>query len=253
MLNRKILMTTAVLAMTVAAAAQTNTKAATTAKPATHTAVSSSALPKNIPPVKGVVHTAYSLKYVDILVGKGALAEPMKMYTVNYVGYLRKDGTIFDSSIPDKDHKDRKPITFPVGVHRVIPGFDTAFEGMHVGGKRRIFIPYQLAYGFQGSPLIPGKPQAIPPKADLIFDVELISIADLPKAPPMPMPTGANSPKPNPFRQTPNPAGSSTVPAKPAAPTAPASPAAAPAAPATTPAAPTAAKPATPATGTSQQ
>ena len=61
------------------------------------------------------------------------------------------------------------------GKRKVIPGWDAGFEGMRVGGKRRLFIPYQLAYGEKGR----GK---IPPKAELVFDVELMDVQDAPPA-----------------------------------------------------------------------
>ncbi|MGI4826852.1 MAG: FKBP-type peptidyl-prolyl cis-trans isomerase [Janthinobacterium lividum] len=108
----------------------------------------------------------FTLAYVDTHVGTGELAKPHMFYSVNYTGYLATDGSKFDSSY---DHPDKKPISFPYGGHRVIPGWDTGFEGMHVGGKRRLFIPYQLAYGERG------RPPAIPAKAELIFDMELVS------------------------------------------------------------------------------
>ncbi|MGI8770688.1 MAG: FKBP-type peptidyl-prolyl cis-trans isomerase [Acidobacteriaceae bacterium] len=130
-------------------------------------------LPPNIPPAPGEVHTAYALKYIDITSGDGATAEPSQFYTVHYTGWLAADGTKFDSSV------DRgEPITFFQGAHRVIPGWDTGFGGMHVGGKRRLFVPYQLAYGEQG------RLPVIPPKADLIFDIELVSVSATPPAPP---------------------------------------------------------------------
>jgi peptidylprolyl isomerase len=110
--------------------------------------------------------STYSLIYVDTLVGTGPLAQPGKFYTVHYTGYL-PDGTKFDSSV------DRgEPITFPYGKHRVIQGWDTAFEGMRIGGKRRLFIPYQLGYGEAG------RPPVIPAKSELIFDVEFIAQGD---------------------------------------------------------------------------
>ena len=59
----------------------------------------------------------------------------------------------------------------------MIAGWDLGFDGMKVGGQRRLFIPYQLAYGEAG------RPPVIPPKAELIFDVELMAVADtLPRA-----------------------------------------------------------------------
>ncbi len=110
--------------------------------------------------------TTYSLVYIDTVVGTGALALPGKFYTVHYTGYL-PDGTKFDSSV------DRgEPITFPYGKHRVIQGWDTAFEGMHIGGKRRLFIPYQLGYGEAG------RPPVIPAKSELIFDIEFVAQGD---------------------------------------------------------------------------
>ena len=66
----------------------------------------------------------------------------------------------------------RTPISFPQGARRVISGWDSGFEGMRVGGKRRLLIPYQLAYGELG------RPPVIPPKSQLIFDVELMAVTD---------------------------------------------------------------------------
>jgi peptidylprolyl isomerase len=123
--------------------------------------------------VQGTWETAYALRFIDIKPGDGPVAEPNQFYTVHYTGWLASDGTKFDASV------DRgEPITFFQGAHRVIPGWDTGFSGMRVGGKRRLFIPYQLAYGEQG------RPPVIPPKSDLIFDMELISVSATPPAPP---------------------------------------------------------------------
>ena len=152
------------------------------------TATTAGTLPPNIPKVVGLSKPLYSLKYIDTKVGTGELATPQKFYTVHYTGWLAKDGTKFDSSF---DHPDKQPITFPYGAHRVIPGWDTGFEGMKIGGKRRLFIPWQLAYGDAG------RPPVIPAKADLIFDIELVTISDKPPAPPV---------APEPPKQAPEPA-----------------------------------------------
>ncbi|MEO6803774.1 MAG: FKBP-type peptidyl-prolyl cis-trans isomerase [Granulicella sp.] len=136
-----------------------------------------SALPASIPKVVGIAKPLYSLRYIDTKIGAGPLAEPEKFYTVHYTGWLAKDGTKFDSSF---DHPGAQPITFPYGAHRVIPGWDTGFDGMHVGGKRRLFIPWQLAYGDEG------RPPVIPARADLIFDIELVGFSATPPAPPTP-------------------------------------------------------------------
>jgi peptidylprolyl isomerase len=145
--------------------------------------------------------STYSLVYVDTEIGTGPLAQPGKFYTVHYTGYLA-DGTKFDSSV------DRgEPITFPYGKHRVIEGWDTGFEGMRVGGKRRLYIPYQLAYGENGRPPI------IPAKAELVFDVEFIAQGDempKPKQPPV-----MHRPEPmhsEPMHPEPKPATPSTAP-----------------------------------------
>jgi len=123
-------------------------------------------VPKTIPAVAAPLKYAFALRYEEISVGTGDLAAPGKMYKVHYTGWL-EDGTKFDSSV------DRgQPIEFPQGMHRVIPGWDQGFEGMHVGGKRRLFIPWQLAYGEQGR-------GQIPPKANLIFDIEFVDQHDL--------------------------------------------------------------------------
>ncbi len=120
----------------------------------------------------------FTLAYIDIKVGTGELAKPHMYYTVQYTGYLASDGTKFDSSL---DHPETSAgFPFPYGGHRVIPGWDTGFEGMHVGGKRRLFVPYQLAYGERGHP------PTIPARAELVFDMELLSQSAQPPAPPTP-------------------------------------------------------------------
>ncbi len=127
-------------------------------------------LPSSIPPARGKMITQYSMRYIEVEVGTGKLAEPGKVYVVQYTGWLT-DGTKFDSS-RDKP----EPFSFEQGKRKVIPGWDAGFEGMRVGGKRRFFIPYQLAYGEKGR----GK---IPPKSELIFDVELMDVKDPPAEP----------------------------------------------------------------------
>ena len=174
---------------------------ATATRPAAHPTAADSAavkLPPGVPPAMGPVVTAFSLRYQDIKVGTGPDAEPRKIYKVHYTGWLAADGHKFDSSydhpgqpIMDKDgnmERDEKgevkisgpqPISFPQGMGRVIPGFDQGFTGMKVGGKRRLFIPWQLAYGAIGRPGPDAANPGIPAKADLIFDIELMEQSDL--------------------------------------------------------------------------
>jgi peptidylprolyl isomerase len=155
-------------------------------------------MPPNLPPAAGKVQSAFALRYIDVKPGDGPAAQPGQFYTVHYTGWLASNGTKFDSSLDRNE-----PITFPQGAHRVIPGWDEGFAGMHVGGKRRIFIPYQLAYGERG------RPPVIPPKSDLIFDMELISASDNPPEPPPPLPVPAEPatppPAPQPQQTTPPP------------------------------------------------
>jgi len=130
----------------------------------------------------GIGSNSVSLDYVETKVGTGELAAPNKYYTVNYTGYLT-DGTVFDSSAIQG-----APHTFLYGHHEVIRGWDLGLNGMRVGGKRRLFIPWQLAYGPDG------RPPQIPARAELIFDVELVSQSD--KEPPAPKPALAKPPAP---------------------------------------------------------
>ena len=123
-------------------------------------------MPPSVPAASGKVMEGPALRYVDLKIGDGDPAAPAKQYTVHYTGWLR-DGTKFDSSV------GKEPLQFVQGRRQVIPGFDAGFEGMKVGGKRRIFIPYELAYGELGK-------GPIPPKAELIFDIELLAVKDAP-------------------------------------------------------------------------
>lgn len=243
-------------AAAVATAAQTAPKTPAAAKPAAgaKTASTGVALPPGVPRVRGVVKTAFSLRYEDIKLGTGADAEPNKLYHVLYTGYLAANGHKFDSSddhrlpLKDKDGKpvlgedgkpkmgEPEPIAFPQGFGRVIPGFDQGFNGMKIGGKRRLFIPWQLAYGAKGRPGPDKANPGIPPKADLIFDIELVDVTDMqmPQGHPamgaMPgRPMPSNHPMVSPGTPTPTATPAAQAkPAEPAATTAPAQPAATP-------------------------
>lgn len=107
-----------------------------------------------------------TMRIVDEVVGEGAAAQAGQKYKVHYTGTF-PDGKKFDSS------RDRnEPFEFVQGRRLVIAGWEMGFEGMKVGGKRKLYIPYQLAYGEKGSGT------TIPPKSDLVFDIELLGVED---------------------------------------------------------------------------
>jgi len=139
-----------------------------------------------IPEVRGDKGQLFALEYIDFVKGTGTPVAPRKCIYTHYTGWLT-DGKKFDSSRDTMPNgQPRTPLSFNQGVRRVIAGWDAGFEGMNVGGKRRLFIPFQLAYGDAG------RPPTIPPKAMLIFDVELLAVADtLPRTSP---PVGAAPP-----------------------------------------------------------
>jgi len=104
------------------------------------------------------------LKIEDTVVGTGAEAVSGKEVTVHYTGTLT-NGTKFDSSV------DRgEPFTFNLGAGEVIEGWDKGFAGMKVGGKRKLTIPSEMAYGERGAGA------SIPPNSTLIFEVELLGV-----------------------------------------------------------------------------
>jgi len=106
--------------------------------------------------------TDSGLKFEDTSVGAGDVASKGQTVSVHYTGWL-ENGTKFDSS------KDRnEPFEFKLGAGQVIRGWDEGVAGMKVGGVRRLTIPPQLGYGDRGAGGV------IPPKATLVFEVELL-------------------------------------------------------------------------------
>ncbi|MDO9069157.1 MAG: FKBP-type peptidyl-prolyl cis-trans isomerase [Deltaproteobacteria bacterium] len=111
------------------------------------------------------VTTASGLKYIDVVVGKGASPVTGKQVTVHYTGTL-ENGKKFDSSVDRKE-----PFSFVIGVGQVIPGWDEGVKTMKVGGQRKLIIPSKLGYGARGAGGV------IPPNSTLLFDVELLDVA----------------------------------------------------------------------------
>jgi peptidylprolyl isomerase len=135
--------------------------------------------PAPIPAIPVAPTPAFGVSLADIAPGTGAPMVPRACVYSHYTGWLT-DGTKFDSSRDTMPNgQPRTPIAFAQGARVVIAGMDASFEGMRVGGKRRMVIPYQLAYGELG------RPPVIPPRATLIFDVELMAVTDtLPRTEP---------------------------------------------------------------------
>jgi len=120
------------------------------------------------PKAPEMITTETGLKYLDTQVGTGASPVRGQRCLVHYTGWLSdqgQHGKKFDSSL------DRgQPLAIPIGIGRVIKGWDEGLMTMKVGGKRTLHIPAHLGYGARGAG------GDIPPNADLIFDVELVGL-----------------------------------------------------------------------------
>lgn len=116
---------------------------------------------KNYP---GAKSTPSGLHYIIEDEGTGKQAAKSTFVSVHYTGSL-PNGSVFDSS-----YKRNQPISFQLGIGRVIKGWDEGIALLKVGGKAKLIIPYFLGYGEYGHPPV------IPPKATLIFDVELTDV-----------------------------------------------------------------------------
>ncbi len=107
----------------------------------------------------------------DLQVGTGSEAQKGRGLSVHYTGWLydpaqpEMKGRMFDSS------RDRGPFNFQLGAGQVIPGWDQGFDGMKVGGRRRLIIPPSLGYGVDGA-----GGGIIPPNATLMFEMELLDV-----------------------------------------------------------------------------
>ncbi len=112
----------------------------------------------------GFDKTPSGLRYKIVQKGSGAKAEKGKTVDVHYKGMF-PDGKVFDNS-----YKRGNPISFPVGMGNVIPGWDEGIQLLQVGDKARLVIPSHLAYGSRGAGGV------IPPNATLVFDVELMDV-----------------------------------------------------------------------------
>jgi FKBP-type peptidyl-prolyl cis-trans isomerase FkpA len=108
---------------------------------------------------------------IDLRPGTGREAKKGARLQVHYSGWLydptKADlkGRHFDTS------QERGPFDLVLGAGQVIPGWDQGIEGMKVGGRRRLIIPPDLAYGVDGQ-----GDGIIPPNATLLFEIELLDV-----------------------------------------------------------------------------
>jgi peptidylprolyl isomerase len=118
---------------------------------------------------KGKIMTTPSgLQIIDTQEGTGPSPKPGQTCVMHYTGWLYENGQKgkkFDSSVDRNE-----PFEFPIGMKRVIAGWDEGVATMKVGGKRTLIIPPQLGYGARGAGGV------IPPNATLMFDVELLGV-----------------------------------------------------------------------------
>jgi len=136
---------------------QTSTEAATTKS------TTKAATPHPTAPAAPWETMPSGLKYQDVVVGKGPQPKEGDTVVVNYTGKFT-NGKVFDTSV------GKRPFEFHLGRGEVIKGWDQGVGSMHVGGKRKLLIPPDLAYGQAGYPGV------IPPNSTLTFDVELLKI-----------------------------------------------------------------------------
>jgi len=115
--------------------------------------------------VGDVITTASGLTYTELAIGIGPMAVDHQTVAIHYILWL-EDGTLRDSS-----WERGEPMHFEIGRRRVIPGLEEGVLTMRVGGRRKLVVPPELAYGEAGA----GN-GLIPPDATLIFEVQLIAV-----------------------------------------------------------------------------
>jgi FKBP-type peptidyl-prolyl cis-trans isomerase FkpA len=145
--------------------------ASTSAPPGQTATVDKPAPNAPVAPIAPIAPRSPAYTRTDLQVGTGREAQKGKGLSVHYTGWLydptKPDmkGRMFDSS------RERGPFDFVLGAGQVIPGWDQGFDGMKIGGRRRLIIPPALGYGIDGA-----GGGIIPPNATLIFEMELLDV-----------------------------------------------------------------------------
>ena len=108
------------------------------------------------------------LRYLDVEMGNGAMAETGTIVVVHLIGWLDDNGAKGVKFISTYDRG--KPVSFKLGTDKVMKAWSEGVHGMKTGGKRRLLVPSKLGYGEKGVEEI------VSPNADLVFDVELLEV-----------------------------------------------------------------------------
>jgi FKBP-type peptidyl-prolyl cis-trans isomerase len=119
-------------------------------------------------PEADIVTTASGLRYMDLVVGEGTVADNGMEVEVNYTLWLDENGE--KGRKIDSSHDRNQLFPFTVGQPGLIRGWNEGMLGMMPGGTRRLYVPSDLGYGPNG------RPPVIPGGADLIFEIELVNI-----------------------------------------------------------------------------
>ncbi len=127
--------------------------------------------PGVIPIVAGTPRDLGNIRVIDLVEGSGTAYAPRKCIYTHYAGWLA-DGTKFDASRDTRNGIAGEPVGFAQGTKQVIDAWEVGFEGMRVGSTRRLFVPWRVGYGARGNPPV------IPARSDLVFDIELMGVAD---------------------------------------------------------------------------
>jgi peptidylprolyl isomerase len=117
---------------------------------------------------QGIVVMDSGLKYRDLEIGTGATANAGRIAVIHFTGWLDENGKKGDKIYNSRDRG--KPVAFKIGTDSVIRAWNIGVAGMKAGGRRRLMVPSEMAYGAKGSG------DVIPSHADLIYEIELIEV-----------------------------------------------------------------------------